>query len=759
MKEPLSIVGTTISHYRIIQKLGAGGMGEVYLAQDSSLGRKVAIKILPDRLAADEEARRRLIGEARAAAKVDHPNICTIHEVGEEEGRAFIVMQYVAGETLGTMIHRKRLGLTESLDIALQIAEGLAEAHSLGMIHRDLKPENVMITAQGRVKVMDFGLAKATQDSPLMDTQGLTVSLLTEPGIIVGTPAYMSPEQVRGEALDTRSDIFSFGAVLYELITGKQPFAAENAIATISAVLTREAPPLKQFGVDSPVALQKIVARALDKDLKNRYQTVAELLRDLRSLATAQRQLEGAENTAPSIVVLPFLNISADPENEYFCDGLAEELISTLTKIERLRVVARTSAFAFKGKDDDIREIGSKLNVNTVLQGSVRKAVNRLRITAQLINVSDGYHLWSERYDREIEDVFALQDELSFAIVSALKVKLLGEEKQALLNRYRDNLDAYNLYLKGRYFWGKRPSSGDIEKGIEYFQRAIETDPGYALAYAGLADSYAILGSWENGTYPPHEAMPKAKAAAQKALELDDQLAEAHASLAFVNLHYDWDWRRAEAGCKRAIESNPNYVVAHHWYSHQLMATGRIEESLAESEKCLELDPLDQIINTHLAWHYHSSRQYDQAIEQCDRTFEIAPGSFWLSYFLALAQEQKGLYDDAISNFQGAATLSGNVTFAAAALGHAYGVAGRKSEARSVLNELIRQSEQRFVPSYDIAIVHTGLGEKDQAFEWLQKAYEERTGWMAYLKVEPRLDSLRDDQRFTDLLVRVGFAR
>jgi TolB-like protein/DNA-binding XRE family transcriptional regulator len=481
----------------------------------------------------------------------------------------------------------------------------------------------------------------------------------------------------------------------------------------------------------------------------------------LQLAAEAQRQRADAEvfteatstAAAPSIAVLPFLNLSADSDNEYFCDGLAEELLGALTKIKRLFVVARASAFSFKGKDLDAREIGRRLNVNTILEGSVKKAGDQLRVSVRLINADSGFQLWSERFDRRMTDLFALQDEITLAIIEQLKVELLEKEKLALLGRRQGNLEAYNLYLKGRHYWAQRPQG--INKAIEYFDLAIGKDPHSALARAGLADCYVTLGSWENGVLPPVQAMAKAKAAATQALELDSRLAEAHATLAYRTTHYDWDWTTAEAQYRRALELNPNYAVSHHWYSHYLTAMGRTAESLAASKRCLELDPLDLVINIHMAWHHHFARQYDEAVEQCWKTNELHPNSFWPPYFFALAYQQQGKIAEAAAEFKKAIQMSGSVTFTIAGLGHLYASAGKSAEARAILDELRSRAQNTYVPAYDLALVCAGLGWTDGAFEWLNKAFEERSGWLTYLKAEPRLDSLRGDSRFNDLLRRV----
>jgi TolB-like protein/Tfp pilus assembly protein PilF len=460
-----------------------------------------------------------------------------------------------------------------------------------------------------------------------------------------------------------------------------------------------------------------------------------------------------AASAAPknSIAVLPFVNLGGEADDEYFSDGLAEEILNALGQVEALRVAARSSAFSFRGKATDIPAIAGKLQVANVLEGSVRRAGQRIRVTIQLVDARTGFQVWSERYDRQMEDIFELQDDIARAITERLKVSL-----GAGLRRSTSDLEAYELYLKGRYYWAQRPQG--IGKAIEYFERAIEQDPNYARARAGLADCYVTLGSWENGTMAPIEAMAKAKEAAGKALELDERLAEAHTTLAYRTTHHDWDWACAEAQFQHAFELNPNYVVCHHWYSHYLTAVGRTEESLKASKRCLELDPLDLVMNIHMAWHYHFARQYEQAIEQCWKTGELHPNSFWLAYFFGLAYEQQGHVDRAVEEFRTSVTMSGNVTFATAALGHLYGIAGKADEACAVYEELKARAERAYVPAYDIALVCTGMGWNDQALEYLARAQQERSGWMTYLKVDPRLDPLRRDARFIDLLRRVRLA-
>ncbi|MDE1984167.1 MAG: TIR domain-containing protein [Gammaproteobacteria bacterium] len=453
-----------------------------------------------------------------------------------------------------------------------------------------------------------------------------------------------------------------------------------------------------------------------------------------------------------SLAVMPFVNLNGDPENEYFSEGLAEEILTALTEIEELHVAARSSSFYFKGRATDLEEIARRLRVAHILEGSVRRVANRVRVTAQLVDVRNGFQLWSERYDREMEDVFKIQDEITAAIVQRLKVKLLAKSG-ATSAETPASLETYNLYLKGRFHWAQRPQG--IAKAIEYFKQAIDLDPNYARARAGLADCYVTLGSWENGTVPPIEAMAQAQQAATKALELDGRIVEAHTTLAYRTTHYEWDWDKAEARFQHAFALNPNYAVCHHWYSHLLVALGRTDESLKESKRCLELDPLDHITNVHMAWHYQFSRQYEEAVEQCSKTNELHPNTFFPAYLLGLAYEQQGHVNRAVEAFQMAVKLAGGVTYATAGLGHLYGRCGKTAEARAIYDELGATAKQRYVPAYDFAIVCAGLGWNDQAFEYLSKAYGERSGWMAYLKTDPRLDPLRSDTRFMDLLQRL----
>jgi len=745
--------GMMVSHYKVEKKLGEGGMGEVYLAEDTKLKRRVALKFLPAQYASDAEFKERFKREAQAAAALNHPNIITIHEVAEYENKPYIAMEYVEGESLKDLIAQKDLHISKIIDIAMQICQGLAKAHEAGIVHRDIKPQNILMDKDGRARIVDFGLARLKRDV-----------MLTQTGSTLGTVAYMSPEQAQGKEVNHRSDIFSLGVVLYEMITGQLPFKGEHEAALVYSIVNENPEPLARYKSDVPGELQRIVEKGMEKNREMRYQHVDDLQADLSKLreevkSGVTKTLVTRATPSPSIAVLPFTNLSADKEQEYFCDGMAEEIINALTHVEGLHVVARTSAFAFKGKHEDIREIGRQLNVKTLLEGSVRKAGNRLRITAQLVNVVDGYHLWSEKYDRDIGeeycpgDIFAIQDGISLAVVDKLKVKLLGGEKAKLVKRHTKDIDAYNLYLKGRFFWNKRTQEG-YQKSLEYFQRAIERDPSYALAYAGTADCYDLLGWYDY--LPPEEAFPRAKAAAEKALEVDETLAEANASLGWISANYDWDWLAAESKYKRAIELNPSYATVHQWYAEYLSYMGRHDESIAEAKRAQELDPLSIIINNDLGQVLYYARQYDRAIEQLQKVLELDPDFIIAHFFLAFLYAQKAMYEEAIAEVQKAMNLSGGGDLLMVAqLGTIYSSSGRRDEAKKVLDELYQLSKQRYVSPFYIALIYVGLRQKNQAFEWLEKAYEERDHWLETLKVHPMLDSLRSDPRFTKLLKKM----
>jgi len=667
-------------------------------------------------------------------------------DLGEEKGSHYITMEYVPGEDLKSMIRMTgQLSVGTAINIAMQVSEGLAEAHRFGVVHRDLKPSNIMIDKEGDARIMDFGIARS-----------ITGKGITGAGVMIGTPEYMPPEQVDGEEVDQRSDIYSLGVILYEMVTGRVPFEGDTPLSIAMKQKSKMPEDPKEINSQIPEDLARLILKCLEKDKEKRYQKAEELLSELSKIAIGgvkEAKIEEIE-WQNSIAVMPFADLSPQKDQEYFCDGMAEELINALTKIKDLRIVARTSAFSFKGKEIDIREIGKKLNVNTILEGSVRKAGNRLRIMAQLINVADGYHLWSEKYDRDIEDVFAIQDEISLAIVDKLKLKLLKEEKIDLLKRYTDNLEAYQLYLKGRYFWNKRFEIG-LKKGLEFFQQAIERDPGYTLAYSGLADCYNLL-PWY-GNFPQKEAYQKAREAALKALEIDDKLAEAHASMAFVKMLSDWDWGSTEKEFKRAIELNPKYSTAHHWYAFYLFFRARFDEALAEMEKALELDPFSLIINCDLGWALYYTRQYDRAIEALKKTLEMDPNFVSAHSFLGRVYLQKSMHKEALAEFRKEKEPSrGWMQDVETLVGIAHMRMGKKKEAQKILEDMIDRSKHEYVSPYHIALLCFNLGENELGFEWLDKAYKERDHWLLYLKTEPMFDSVRSDPRFTKLLKKVG---
>ena len=702
--------GTSVGHYRIVEKIGAGGMGEVYLAEDTELNRKVALKFLSPHLCQDADYRARFKREAQAAAKLDHPSIVTVHEVGEFQGRPFFAMQHIEGQSLRELIKAKELPIERVIELAIQICEGLHKAHQSGTVHRDVKPANILIDADGRAKILDFGLASVAGSDHL-----------TKTGSTLGTVGYMSPEQLRGEQVDQRTDIFSLGVVLYELIAGRQPFKSDNDVATSRNITDHDPEPLARYKAGVPDDLQRIAIRMLAKDKNYRYQHMDDLLADLKRLR--QQPVFQVRTEQPSIAVLSFANLSSDPEQEYFCDGMAEEIINALSHIEDLQVVARTSALSFKGQAIDVREIGRRLGVKTVMEGSVRRSGSRLRITTQLVDVASGYHLWSEKFDRDLEDVFAIQDEISLAVVENLRVRLQKGDETRLAKRHTDDPVAYGLYLKGRYFWNKRSEEG-TKKAISLFEQATQADSGYAPAYAGLADCYVTLGFYD--ILPPKEAFPTAKAAAEKAIGLDSLLAEAHTSLAGVRLYYDWDWEGAEREFKNAIELNPGYSTAYQWYAEYLAFMGRYDESIGMGKRSMELDPLSPIIASNLASFYFVAGQYDTAIEEFRKALEMDSNLAVARIYLGLTYAAVERYDEAIAECQKGIDLSGSDDSPQQGLlGAIYGLAGRIDKGQQLLDRVIALSKTRYISPAQIATTYLALGQREQAFKWLDKAYVE----------------------------------
>jgi serine/threonine protein kinase/tetratricopeptide (TPR) repeat protein len=802
--------GTSLGRYEIHSQLGAGGMGEVYLAEDTKLDRKVALKILPAEVAANQERMRRFVREAKAVSALNHPNIVTIHEIDETNSIHFIVIEFIDGETLRRHKKGARLSVPEALDVGIQVASALSAAHKAGIIHRDIKPENIMIRRDGIVKVLDFGLAKLTEHQPAtqVDTEAATKALIkTEPGVVVGTAQYMSPEQVRGLALDARTDIFSIGVVLYEMVAGRRPFEGATISDMIVSILERQPPTLATYRRLIPDTLEWIVSKALRKDREERYQTAKDLAIDLRGLkqsleidaelerskhpgidggtASADKVGRVAAETVKgpaqisdlsrtetpvrkrrsrqaidSLAILPLVNGSGDPNAEYLSDGITESIINSLSQIPKLRVMARSTVFRYKGREVDPQTVGRELGVRAVLTGRVLQLADYIVIGTELVDAADGSQLWGEQYRRSVLDIFAVQEAISREISGKLRLKLTGAEKKRLTKRYTENTEAYHLYLKGRYYENKFFNEAALRRAIECFQQAIERDPTYALAYAGLADCYIRLSIFN--VAPSKEGFAKARAAVLKALEIDDKLAEAHTSLARIKSSFDWDWLAAEEEFRRAIELNPNYATAHHLYGRHLMIMGRFDEAAVEIRRASELDPLSLHINADLSAPLFFARQYDRAIESLRETLEMDPNFALAHVRLGGAYEFKGMYEEAIAEYQRAIELSGssadNPTMSAV-LAHSYAASGRGDQARDILNRLKEQSQRGYVSPCDIAEVHAALGEEDQAFEWLEKAYDARSSDLRFLKVSQFFtDSLRSDPRFADLLRRVGLA-
>ncbi len=725
----MGMIGKTISHYRILEMLGEGGMGVVYKAEDTKLERFVALKFLPQELTRDPDVIDRFIHEARAASALDHPNICTIHEINEtDDGRMFICMAYYEGDSLKHRVEQGPMPVDKALDIGIQIAEGLARAHERGIVHRDIKPANIMITDRDMVKIVDFGLAKLAGKTKI-----------TKEGTTLGTIDHMSPEQTRGDEVDHRSDIWSLGVVLYEMLTGRAPFRGEYDQAVIYSILNEEPMPVTAVRADAPAEVDQIISRALAKNPDERFRQVSAFLDELQSLkdAVTMKRMEektGITDGPPSIAVLPFVNMSPDPENEYFGDGLAEELINALAQLKGLRVAARTSAFRFRGGETDLREVGKKLGVGTVLEGGVRRAGNRLRVTAQLINTENGYHLWSERYDREMEDIFAIQDEITAAIVKELEIKLLkGEEKQ-LLKRYTDNLEAYTVYMKGLYYWNSLTPEG-YQKSIEYLHKAVEIDPDYALAYVGLAIWYHSHVFW--GVIPPIEAHEKALGYLERAMALDDGIATAYNVLASINFSYDWDCVEAECNFRKTLELDPGDSMTHINYSLFLALQKRFDEARAETAVARRLDPLSPMIIAWAGMIPMLAGEREEAIKIFNEAIEIDPG-YWQPYlWLGTAYMYEPKMEEAIAALERAVELSTGASIALSRLISAYYLAGETGKADVLFKELKEKADRMYVPPTFFANIHCVRGEEDEAFRWLDRAVEMRDGWLTFLSSAP----------------------
>ena len=734
--------GTTLGPYRIVSQLGQGGMGIVYQAHDPRLDRHVAIKLLPPDLTRDEIAKQRFLQEAKAASALDHTNICVIHEISEtDDGQLYLVMAHYGGETLKERIGKGALELSDAIDIATQVGEGLAKAHAAGIVHRDIKPANLMVTTDGTVKILDFGLAK------LAGTEGVT-----QTGTTVGTVAYMSPEQAKGQEVDHRTDIWSLGVVLYEMLAGTPPFQGENLLSLSNAIMDGE--PSLLTGAST--SAHSVVTKALSKDKARRYLSVTDLLTEMRALRSGSDAATGAAPTkadVPSIAVLPFADMSAEKDQDYFCEGMAEEIINALTKLENLRVVARTSAFQFKGQAVDLREVGKKLDVTSVLEGSVRKAGNRLRVTAQLINVNDGYHLWSERYDGTMDDVFEVQDEITQSVVEELKVKLLGNEDVPVVNRPTDNLEAYSLFLKGRYFH-TRATGAAFQKGLERYAEAVALEPAHAQPHAGIAQiraSQTMMGLVE-----PQAVMPSAKASALRAIALDDAVADAHFALAFVD-HCECNWARAEREYSRALELNPGDAFARVHFALLLACVGRADAAITEGQHAVRRDPLSLVCRAMLVNVLVLARRFDLALEEARGGIDPEAEHYLLDLYSGLALAGQGKYDGAVDVIRKAVSLAPADPYTQAHLGWALGLKGHKQEARTILGDLEARRNKDYVGGSLLAQVCLGFGDHDRAISWLREAAEERDGQLTFLSNSFVFDPLRSDPRFQALLKKMNF--
>ena len=750
--------GTRLGPYEILSPLGAGGMGEVYRAKDTRLGREVAVKVIPERLASDPELISRFERETRAVAALSHPNIVTIHDVGRDRDLSYAVTELLEGDTLRVRIAQSPLSWQKAVGIAVSVADGLAAAHSRGIIHRDVKADNVLVTSDGRVKLLDFGLARWKPSLPRSgETSAPTAVSATEPGMVMGTVGYMSPEQARGETADVASDIFSLGCLLYELVAGRPPFPGRTGVEIMAATLRDEAPDLSESGPDVPPELARIVEHCLEKSPEERFQSARDLafaLRAVLTTAAGPRTSSGKGRGAiDSLAVLPFANSSADPEAEYLSDGLTETIIGKLSRLPNLRVMARSTVFRFKGKDVDALAAGRELNVRAVLTGRLLKRGESLVVRSELVDLTDGSQLWAGQYSQPLSELVRLEEEIAGQISENLRPKLTGQQKERVGRRYTESAEAYRLYLQGRFYWNKRTADG-LRRGIEDFRKAIDTDPSYALAYVGLAEAYDVLGFYT--ILAPSDAFPKAKAAALRALEIDPDLAEARAPLAYATHYFDWNWSAAEEEYRRAINLEPNSSVARLWYANLLTTAGRFDEALAQFLRARELDPLSLIANNAVGWLHYYARRYDEAIVEARKPIEMDPGFVVSHWTLGVCFERKGMEREALAEIEETVRLSGEDPLFLAALGRVQATFGHKERAEQILARLEKLRASQYVSSYYVAAIAAALGDSDRAFELLERAFEERSHGLTFLLVDPGVDPLRPDPRFPEMLRRVG---
>ncbi len=793
--------GDTITHYEILSLLGKGGMGEVYLAQDTNLKRSVALKVLPLVSAHDEHAQKRLLREAQTAATLDHPNICAIYEVGEENARGYIAMQYVEGETLDARMKRGHLSANDALGIASQVADALAEAHRRNLVHRDIKPSNIMITSRGHARVLDFGLAKTT-DNMKGSSEDETMSMLSTPGMILGTVAYMSPEQVRGEHVDERTDIFSFGIVLYEMLSGARPFAHDSAAETIGAILHTQPPGLSSIDSEIPQALEHVVGKCLAKNKEHRYQNMREVADDLSAVRTSDlatvklplgsvnrsrksatgrqywylrpaplatvsllllitlgfgvyrwRTTSPAAAAIDSIAVLPLSNRSSDQNMEYLSDGITENLINNLSQLPKLKVKSRNAVSYYKGKETDAQKVGKELGVRTVLKGDVQQIGDQLVINVELVDASDNDHIWGQRYTRDATAIIATQNEIAREIADNLKLRLSDPEKAELNKRPTENVEAYKLYLKGHYF-GNKEDPASINQSINFYRQALDLDPTFALAYSDMAMRYLVLGMYFDA---PREAMPKAKESAKRALEIDSGLSDPHAVLGIVALLYNWDWEKA----KQELTNNgvvvPRNLEAFTCTAHLLESTGRTGEAERTLHQALEDDPLSIPLTTELGCNSYYARRFDESVKDYRDALKLEPHNLIGYYGLGRTLAQMKQYQEAISELDHVKELFGQAPpIVTSETGYAYAKWGKREQAVKILQQLNDQSRQIYVDPYFVTVVYLGLGDKDQAFAWLEKAYQEKSPFIPSIFHEPKWDALRSDSRFKDMMKRLG---
>jgi eukaryotic-like serine/threonine-protein kinase len=733
------------SRYTLEGELGRGGMATVYLGRDQRHDRQVALKVLLPEVAASLGADR-FLREIQIAARLSHPHILPLHDSGRAGRFVYYVMPYVPGETLRARLNREgQLTIEDAITIGREVAGALGYAHSHDVVHRDIKPENILFLG-GHAVVVDFGIGRAIGSAEQ--------DHITQPGLTIGTPGYMSPEQASGSgSIDGRSDVYSLGCVMYEMLTGRRP--DPPSLRKSWSPATRMASP-RAIRAAVPEWVDQAVMRALSPLPADRFPTASQLSAALSSPMTSMSRVapSGPHGTMPtSIVVLPFTNMSADSEAEFFSDGITEEIINALTRVDSLRVASRTSSFALKGKGQDVRAIGEQLNANAVLEGSVRRAGNRLRITAQLTNTADGYHLWGERFDRDLEDIFAIQDEISRAIVSTLKIKLSGEADAPLVQPPTEDMEAYTLYLKGRYYWNKRYEVG-LHRGLEFFQAAIAKDPGYALAHAGIADSFSVMGFY--GYLPPTIAYGKAREAAHQVIRLDPTLADGHFSLGMIALWHDWNWAAAESEFQAALAIRPHQAETHIFFSQLTALQGDFAASIASSRRAAALDPVSPLVNAMASWPFYVSGKYEEALEQCNRALEIDPAfpvGLWLS---ALTNMEMGNHEAAIEAASKGVSLSQRSTFLVGTLGCAQARAGQREEATRSLVELQQRGASGYVAPFHTAVIHACLGDTVRALDDLERSYEDRTPNLVTIGILPILRNVRDLPRATAIRRKMG---